>query len=116
MLTLKTQIIQEKISTFTNIYPFILIFHSNTIKSKQWIDFRKNLYSKNITTPCKNIPIRFFAKKNLLEDKEGIDNLKTSTEVIDSQNKFLNNLESLGGPACFFFCKTTNKTLYFIFF
>lgn len=114
MLTLKNQIIQEKISTFTNIYPFILIFHSNTMEAKQWIDFRKKLYLKNIKTPCKNLPIRFFSKKYPFKDKQSIENIKISTQLTYPQNnsisdKFLNNLESLGGPACFFFCKTKKE-------
>ena len=67
MLTLKNQIIQEQIVTFANTYPFILIFHSNTVTAKQWIAFRKTLYLKNIKAPCKNLPIRFFSKKYSFE-------------------------------------------------
>ena len=118
MLTLKNQIIQEKISTLTNTYPFILIFHSNTIKAKQWIDFRKTLHLKNIKIPCKNLPIRFFSRKYTLKEtstksiyneyNKPIDEISTKSSNSIS-NKFLNNMESLGGPSCFFFCQTTKE-------
>jgi len=41
------------------LYPFLLIFHVNTVKVKQLIYLRKLLHSKNIKSPCIKMPIRY---------------------------------------------------------
>jgi hypothetical protein len=100
----------KSIKSVDPLYPFLLIFHVNTVKVKQLIYLRKLLYSKNIKSPCIKIPIRYLLKCYQLEDSDRIDSVELDSfdqskmRSIQFKNDFLNNVSVIGGSSYIFFC------------
>lgn len=131
MSILKNQILEEELLHLVTTNQFTLLFHYNTIKSKEWLHLQKLLFQKQLNTPHKVIPVRYFSK--LLQNR-GISRAspptrppqgKTATtsdlavlSVWPKANMnlpdtacFVKKFESLGGSFCFFFCSDKSKVI-----
>ena len=130
MSILKNQILEEELLHLVTTHQFTLLFHYNTIKSKEWLHLQKLLFQKQLNTPHKVIPVRYFS--NLLQNMgessfraarlpQGKTAFTTDLAVFSLSPKantnlpdtacFVKKFESLGGSFCFFFCSDKSKVL-----
>ncbi len=100
MSILQNKIIEEKLLQLIDNSQFTIIFHYNTITSKEWLNLKKRLFQKQLSISHKVVPVRFFSRL-----------LKASNLGISSAN-------SMGGHLCLFFCSSKEDlvNLYQILF
>ena len=117
MLSLKNQIIKQKIVNLISQYSFILMFHLNPLKVKEYINLKKVLHSTKVKSPCINFPVRFFTKLKGFESigrtlaagaaiQNGAIDYKTN---IGSKTQKVLPIDPFSGGSCFFFFCLTKE-------
>ncbi len=115
MSILKNIFFSEKVNRLFDTYPYIILFHHNNMKSKEWLSIKKKLHQINPSILMKVIPNRFLSQTishYQIECPLGGASPRqrpkpAPNEQLRIQQELTNQKYNLGS-CCLFFCLTLN--------
>lgn len=105
MSILKNVFFSEKINKLFDTYPYIILFHHNNMKSKEWLSLKKKLHQINPSILMKVIPNRFLSQIISQYQINALGNEQQNSSYAQFSKGSMHEKYNLGS-CCLFFCLT----------